>query len=563
MSTGNDGSRDEGELARRAGSVSLGVTLSRITGVVREQTLAYFFPTRLLDSFVAAYTFPNALREMLAEGALSKAFVATFAAVDQNRGMQAADRLFTRVFMVLLPVTLLVSVLGILAAPELVDAVFSRHAFEEPLPEAFRFGFATPRDLAVWLTRLMFPFLCFVSLAALFMGGLQARSSFFLPSVASAFFNLTTIAGATLGYLSAPRLGLHPMAGLAVGVPLGGFAQMTAQAVWFRRRGFRSRTTGGLRATLADASFRRVVRLFLPAAVAAGALQIHVVISRHFASGGASWLSWFHFAYRVAQLPSALVGVALSHAALPSLTRSAGRGDHDGLVRVLGKAGRFMVVLSLAAGAGVFGIAEPLVAVLYLRGEFTPTDAVEVARLLRVFAFGLPAFGATKLLTDGFFSLGTTRPPLAVTLFGTGLTWLITRTLVIGAGLGHLGLPLATVSVAWVSAGLLAVLLTPRLGTDRAGNGRARALYSSVGGAALRGLPAALAAGAAGRFASRLWWAGSDSGAPAALAAVLAGVLAGVLAWGLVIRLTAPREWAPLRSTLGGLGRRLRSKVDR
>ncbi len=563
MTAGTGLSRDERQLAGRAGSVSLGVILSRITGVAREQTLAYLFPTRMLDGFVAAYTFPNALREMLAEGALSKAFVATFAAVDHNDGTRAAHRLFIRVSRVVLPVTLAVSGLGMAFAPEVVDAIFAGPAFSEPFLEGMRFGFDTPRDLAVWMTRLMFPFLVFVSLGALVMGGLQARNRFFLPSVASAFFNFAVIAGAVVGFVYAPRLGLHPMAGLGLGVPLGGLAQLAVQALWFRRHGFRREPAGGIRATVRDPAFRRVVRLYLPAAVSAGALQIHVVISRYFASGGTSWLSWFHFAYRVAQLPSALVGVALSHAALPSLTRFAGRGDRDGLIRVLGRAGSLMVALSTAAGAGIFAIAEPLIAVIYLRGEFTPEDAEGVTALLRILAFGLPAFGATKLLTDGFFSLGTTRPPLFVTLVGTGLTWIVTRTLVVTAGLGHLGLPLATVSVAWISASLLAILLSGRLGTDPRGRSRAGILYRRVLGAGLRSLPAALAAGAAGR--GGVWLVSSDSewSTLSALAAVLAGVAAGVTGWVLVIRRTAPGEWRPLRELLHAMGRRVGTRFGR
>ena len=131
---GTSGSRDERQLARRAGSVSLGVVFSRLTGLVREQTLAFLFPTPLLDAFYAAYTFPNTLREMLAEGALSKAFVATFAAVDQRDGKDAAHRLFGRVFRVLLPVSLLVTVAGVVFAPQLVDFVFSRGLLTRRFP---------------------------------------------------------------------------------------------------------------------------------------------------------------------------------------------------------------------------------------------------------------------------------------------------------------------------------------------------------------------------------------------------------------------------------------------
>lgn len=552
------GASDERQLARRAGSVSLGVVFSRLTGLVREQTLAFLFPTGLLDAFYAAYMFPNTLREMLAEGALSKAFVATFASVDQRDGRRAAHRLFGQVFRVLLPVSLLVTVLGVVFAPELVAFVFSRGAFDAPLPESLRFGFGTPRELTVWLLRVMFPFIVFVSLAALFMGGLQARNSFFLPAVASSFFNVSTIVCAGFGYLAAPGLGLHPMAGLAIGVPVGGLVQLAAQWRWFVRDGYRPVRPGGVRTTIADPSFRRVCRLFAPAAGAAGTLQLNVIISRYFASAGTSWLAWFTMAYRLVQLPAGLIGVALSSATLPALTRAAGRGDRDGFGRVLGQSGRLMLLLTLAAGAGLIGIATPLVALIYERGAFTPEDAAQVARVLAIFAVGLPAFGATKLLTDAFFALGSTRPPLLVAGIGTLATWFATRSFVVTAELGHLGLPLATVTVAWFSAGLLAAFLAPRLGGDERGRSRATAVFSEVAGAGLRSLPVAAATGVPAWLLAHFLEGRFGGGGWEDLAITLLSTAVGGLGFVFAARLLAPREWDPVRDALLALRDRLR-----
>ncbi len=557
------GSSDERRLARRAGSVSLGVLVSRITGLVREQTLAFLFPTALLDGFVAAFTFPTTLRELLGDGALSKAFVATFARVDQGEGRESAHVLFARVFRAVLPVALLITALGVVFAPQLVNFVFPGEAFDRPLPEAFRFGLSTPRELTVWLTRLMFPFFVFASLAALYMGGLQARGVFFLPGVASALFNLTTVFFAAAGALIAPRFGLHPMAGLAVGVPLGGLAQMGSQLLWFRGRGYRPGPTGGARETLRDASFRRVCRLFLPAAGAAGSLQISVVVSRHFASAGTSWLAWFYMAYRLAQLPIGLIAVALSSATLPALTRSAGRSDPEAFSRVLSQSGRLMFLLTLTAAAGVAAIADPLVSLIFQRGAFTASDANEVARVLRLFALGLPAFGATRLLTDAFFALGSTRPPLLVAVLGTGFTWLATRTLVVTLELGHLGLPLATVSVAWTSVVLLVLLLTPKLRRGPGGPGRFRALTGEVLAAGLRAAPVAIATGgvawAVAGTIHDAWGAGLLSD----LAATGAGCIAGLGVFALVARTLAPGEWTLVRDALASFGRRLRGGAER
>ena len=273
-----------------------------------------------------------------------------------------------------------------------------------------------------------------------------------------------------------------------------------------------------------------------------------MIISRHFASGGGAWLTWFSMAYRLVQLPAALVGVALSHAALPALTRSAGRGDGDDFGGVLAHAGGLMVVLSLAAAAGLIGIAEPLVALAYQRGEFTSADTVEVARVLVLFASGLPAFGATKLLTDAFFALGSTRLPLLVAVIGTGVTWVVTRTLVVTAGLEHLGLPLATVTVAWLSAALLAALLAPRLGKDARGRGRARAVFGEVSKSAVAASPPALAAGAAAAFAVHHLGGHFGGGAGDDLVTTLAAIASGILVWGGTVRIFVPGYWAVIRN---------------
>lgn len=543
--------------------MSLGVIVSRFTGLAREQVLAYLFPTALLDGFFAAYTFPNTLRELLGEGALSKAFVATFARVDARDGPEAAHRLFRRAFRALFLAALLVTVLGVVFAPQLVDLVFSREAFSRPLPPDLGGPFSTGRDLTVWLTRVMFPFIFFAALAALFMGGLQARHRFFLTGVASSFFNVAAISFAFVGVLAAPALGLHPMAGLAIGVPVGGLAQLAAQAIGFRRTGFRRTPAGGVRAALRDPAFRRLARLFAPAAGAAGTLQLNVLISRHFASAGTSWLAWFSMAYRLAQLPAGLIGVALSQAGLPSLTRAAGTGDPDGFARVLTRVGQLMLVLGLAAAAGLIAIADPLVGLIYRRGAFTPEDAAQVAAMLSVFALGLPAFGTTKILTDAFFALGSTRPPFFVALGATGATYLLTRAFVLGAGLDHLGLPLAVVSVSALSASAQMLLLAPRLGRDALGRSRARAVFSDLGRTALRGALVALLVGlaAAGAAAALRSWLGSGLAADLA-ATVLPAVLGVVVFWRAARRL-APVEYAPLRAAAAPIRERLVSRFRR
>ena len=214
-------------------------------------------------------------------------------------------------------------------------------------------------------------------------------------------------------------------------------------------------------------------------------------------------------------------------------------------------------MLTLAAAAGLIGIAAPFVALIYQRGAFSPEDARQVSLVLSIFALGLPAFGATKLLSDAFFALGSTRPPLLVAAIGTVVTWIATRSFVVVAGFGHLGLPLATVCVAWFSAGLLAALLAGRLGSDASGRSHARALFGEVAGAGFRALPVAAATGGSAwllvQFAGERLGPGAWAGAATTLLATAAGGVVFVFA----ARLLAPREWEPIRDALAALGERL------
>ncbi len=556
------GSAGEAErlLVHRAGGTTLGVAVSRVTGIVREQLLAALFPTAVLDAFVAAFTLPSTLREMLAEGALSKAFLTVFAQTEERSGRADGDRLLALTIRILLPALALVVVVGIVFAPELVDSFFSGAAMARPPPAGFAAGFATVRDLTVWMTRLMFPFLFFISLAAVFMGGLHARHRFFLPAVASAFFNVTTGVFALAGALIGPEWGIHPVAGLALGVPVGGLVQLGIQWRAFRRTGFRPPSAGAARSVPASrpapgSGLRQVGQLFVPVALAAGSLQIHVLISRHFASMGTSWLAWVYQGYRLAQTPAAFVGVALSHAGLPALSRAAARRDHEEFLAILIRSGRLLMILSLVSAAGLAAIAEPLVAVIYQHGVFRPEDAAAVTTVIRVYVLGLPAFGAAKILTDAFFALGTTRPPLAVTAVGTVLVWFVTDFVVLRIGLGYPGIPLGTVVVAWISTAMLFGLLAPRLGRDGAGRSRARHLLTGVADAGMRGLMLGGIVGAAA-------WLVTGSVDPAGrlaveLAVTALATAAGVLAFAVAARRLVPVEFGLLRDAVAGLfGRR-------
>src|SRR5438094_348074 len=321
-------------LARRASVVSIAVLASRVLGVVREQIFAVFFGAgRELDAFITAFRIPNLLRDLFAEGALSAAFVSTFTQYLERGGEAAAWRLASLVINALLIVVGTITLIGIWIAPDVVLAIAP--------------GFAAipgKVGLTVGLTRIMFPFLPLVALAAVAMGILNTRNVFGVPASAAAFFNVGSIVGGlgaaywlapayVRGILGAvathhaaptdPALAARAITGMAIGTLIGGLLQFVVQVPSLGRVGFRYRPV----LHSSDPGLRQVMRLMAPATIGAAAVQVNVFINNNFASYlGNGPVSWLNVAFRFMQLPIGLFGVALGTVTLPLVSRHVARG---------------------------------------------------------------------------------------------------------------------------------------------------------------------------------------------------------------------------------------------
>ena len=375
---------------------------SRVFGLVREMVLAYFFRTGGgLDAFYAAFRIPNLLRDMFAEGALSKAFVSTFTEVGEKQGDQAGVRLANLVLNAVLVIVGSSTLLGIYFSEEIVSLMLPGDGFDLALPADEAFGFANKRELTIFLTQVMFPFLLLVSLSAVAMGYLNARGQFLIPALSSMFFNLGSIGVGVVGYFIAPSLGHHPTVGTAVGVLAGGVLQLLWQVPALRKEGYHYRSILSFR----DAGFIKVIRLFGPGALVAATVQVNVFINSIFASLGSGWMSWISQSFRLLHLPIGLVGVAVSVVSLPALSRAVARGDQTGFRDTFSHAIRLVLFFSIPASVGLIVLAQPIVRLIYERGRFQPDDTVQVAAALICFAIGLTSYAAVKIVTDGFYAL--------------------------------------------------------------------------------------------------------------------------------------------------------------
>ncbi len=422
-------SSQTGTIARSAGTVGFAVFCSRILGLVREQVLASFFGAGMaMDAFVVAFRIPNLLRDLFAEGALSTAFVAVLTDYDQRLGRAAAWRLASNVLVTLTLIVGGIAVVGILASGFLVRLM------------APDFGLIPGKiDLTVLMTRIMFPFLPLISLAAVVMGILNTRGVFFMPAMASTFFNLGSIITGVGLALVLPQFGQPAIVGMAVGTLLGGALQLAVQLPSLRRTGFQFRWQADWR----DAGLQRIGRLMLPAIIGLSATQINIFINTFFASSCAEGsVAWLNYAFRLLLFPIGVFGVAISVAAMPVVSRLASQRDFVGLKAAFTSALTMSLLISIPAAVGLGLLAHPIVAVIFEHGRFTAFDTAQTAGALLFYTIGLFAYAGVKVVVPVFYALNTTAIPVTGSFLAVAANVLFVSLML--APLQHRAIALAT-----------------------------------------------------------------------------------------------------------------------
>ncbi len=451
-------------LLKTAATISGLTLLSRITGLARETlTAAYFGAGSQTDAFFVAFRLPNLLRRLFAEGAFSQAFVPVLGQIKAQEGEVAAVRLARHAALLLTTVLTLVTIAAMIAAPALVWLMSG--------------GFGGQRetfDLAVLLTRWMFPYIVMISLVALASGFLNTWSEFKAPAFAPVLLNLSFIGCAVL---LSPLLE-EPIWALAAAVILGGLAQLglmllavgrtlsqSKQAIDTKasdtepsgkRPGQKDASTGdwSLRTAWQDPNVRRVLTLMLPATLAVSVAQVSLVINTHIASrlaeGSVSWLS---FADRLMEFPTALLGVALGTVLLPSLTKANAERDPQRVSQLVDWGLKLVTMLAIPAAMGLAVLAIPLAAVLFHYGKFDHQDLVMTSQAMTGYAVGLVGLIAIKVLAPAFYAQQNIKTPVKIALFTLVLTQILNLGLV--PLFSHAGLALATSLAACANAYLL------------------------------------------------------------------------------------------------------------
>lgn len=446
------------KIVRSAGVVSAAVLTSRISGLLREIVMARLFGAgQAYDAFLLGFRIPNLTRDLFAEGALSSAFVPTFTDYLTTKGKREAAVLANLVATAIIVVVGSLCVLGIIFSPALVRLLAS--GFEK-VPGKF--------ELAVTMTRIMFPFLLFVALAAQAMGILNACGIFGVPAMASTFFNLGSVTfGIVLGFWAASWLRITPIEGMAYGVVLGGILQMAWQLPSLRKAGFSIR----LQHDWSHPGLRHILQLMGPAILGNAAVQINVMVNTNLASsifdpvrGYDGAVSWLGYSFRFMQLPLGLFGVAMASATLPAISESAALGKLDEFRRTLSQSLTTVFLLTLPSSVGLIVLGEPMVGLIYEGGKFRPYDTHQTAIALSYYAIGLGGYSALKVLTPAFYALHDARTPMYVSLASVMINFTVAYAMVRTGTLGHAGLALATSSVAWFGFICLLLILRRKIG---------------------------------------------------------------------------------------------------
>jgi putative peptidoglycan lipid II flippase len=425
----------------RAIWLSAATMTSRVLGLVRDQLFAALVgANRWSDAFVVAFRIPNLLRDLFAEGALSSAFVPTFADAHAKRGKEEAYRLANALVGVVLVVVGAVVIAGLLGAPAIVRLLAPGFGPEEA-------------EFAADLTRIMMPFLLLVSLSAVAMGMLNAQSRFTAPALAPALFNVGAIAVGA--WLWATGKGPRTAAvGWSMGTLVGGAMQLAAQWPSLHALGFRLGPRIGA-AALADPGIRRIGRLMGAAVIGLSATQVNILVNTIFASHEVGANTWLQMAFRLMQLPLGVFGVAIATVAGAGVAQRVAVGDMDGVRSTLGSAMRLVAFLNVPAAVGLIVLAHPIISLVYEHGRFGGADAAATADALVFYAVGLYGYSSVKVFAPAFYALDEARIPVVGSLVGMASNVILV--LALHPVLGFRGIALGTALAATANFAVLAV----------------------------------------------------------------------------------------------------------
>jgi len=433
-------------LVRSASETGFGTFISRILGYLRDMVIASKFGAgAFADAFYVAFRIPNLFRNLLGEGALSASFVPVFneyLVKDEKEAWQVAGIIFSLLILILSSITFL----GIIFSPLIVRIFAPGFIY---FPDKFM--------LTVSLTKIMFPFLFMISLAALSTGVLNSRNSFFIPAVAPVMLSLGEIFAV---FMIVPLM-KGSIEGLAWGVLLGGAGQFLIQVPSVVS--FWDKSVGFFKITFSHPGVKRILNLMLPATLGFGVFQINAFVDTVCASylvvGSPSAL---YYANRLVQLPLAIFATSVATASLPAMSKCAAKQDIKGVLGTLSSGIKMILFLMMPASVGLMILGKPIIMLLFQRGSFDAVAANLTFLALFYYSIGLVFYGGVKVFASAFYSMKDTKTPLQVAivamLINADLNFILMRYLGVG------GLALATAISSCLNMLMLSIFLKRKSG---------------------------------------------------------------------------------------------------
>ena len=464
----------EGKITRSVAGVSASTLASRILGYLRDMLIANFFGAGFVaDAFFVAYRIPNLLRQLLGEGALSASFIPVFTEYLTTKPKEEAQRLVRISGLLLLILLSILTILGIIFSPIIVRLIapgFIRN------PEKL--------SLTITLTRILFPFMIAIGLAALSLGILNSLHRFIIPALAPCLLSISEI----FFILFICPLMERPIIGLALGVAAGGFAQFFFQLPSIVKEGFvipagKSYSNPHLKpisyakyllkncnvlwkrwtSTLNHPGVKKIGLLMLPATLGLSVTQVNTFVDTICASvlreGSVTAL---YYANRIMQLPLALFGTAIATVALPMMSRSVAATNMQELKDTLSLALRMILFTIVPASLGLIILGKPIISLLFERGRFTSQATQSTNWALLFYSTGIVAYAGVKVVASAFYSMQDTRTPVRIAsiamVANIVLNLILMRILDVG------GLALATAIASFMNLLILLFYLRKRIG---------------------------------------------------------------------------------------------------
>ncbi len=477
------------KVAQAAGIVGSATLVSRIMGYIRDMVMSWAFGTGLAaDAFYVAYRIPNLLRELLAEGSMSAAFIPVFTETLTRESRESALHLANAVFARLLVILIVLTGLGMIFAPYIVKAI------------AWGWKFDADRDkflLASQLTRIMFPYLLFIGLAALAMGMLNSLRYFLTPALSPVMLNIMTISAVLLSM----RFLSQPIRGVAVGVLLGGICQYLIQVPGLKKQGMRMRP----QFEPTHPGVKKIGLLALPVFLSSSVNQLNIFIGTIFASFLATGsIAYLFYGMRFIHFPLGIFGIAIATAVLPTMSTQAARKEMTEFRETLSFGLRLVFFIMFPAMAGLITLRIPIVNLLLQHGHFDRISTLGVATALLYYAVGLWSFAGVRIVAQAFYSLQDTRTPVKIAIIALCTNIACSTAFILWTPLQHGGLALAASLASMLNISLLTIQLRKKIGRIDA----SRILRSL-----LKIVPASVAMGAIGWRISRnpVWELGGNT----------------------------------------------------